>query len=78
MSLVTSRKNPITGAIVVADVVLNPSGGSSATSAPEAQTEQEILQLCRQHLARHKVPAMMRFVPSLNVTGAGKLARGNA
>jgi acyl-coenzyme A synthetase/AMP-(fatty) acid ligase len=78
MSLVSSRKNPITGAIVVADVVLNPPAGGDGASTPVAQTEQEILELCRQHLARHKVPAMMRFVPSLNVTGAGKLARGHA
>jgi acyl-CoA synthetase (AMP-forming)/AMP-acid ligase II len=34
-----------------------------------------ILSDCRQSLASHKVPAMISFVPSLDITGAGKLAR---
>jgi acyl-coenzyme A synthetase/AMP-(fatty) acid ligase len=75
MSLVSAQKSPFTGAIVVAKVVLHASAaGEEAT----AQTEQEIRQLCQQHLARHKIPALMRFVPSLHVTDAGKLARGHA
>jgi acyl-coenzyme A synthetase/AMP-(fatty) acid ligase len=78
MSLVSSQKSPFTGAIVVAEVVLNPLVCGQAASAAVEQTQQEILELCRQRLARYKVPALMRFVPSLNVTGAGKLARGHA
>jgi acyl-coenzyme A synthetase/AMP-(fatty) acid ligase len=77
MSLVSAQKSPFTGAIVVAKVVLHASAAGEEAAAV-AQTEQEIRQLCQQHLARHKIPALMRFVPSLQVTDAGKLARGHA
>jgi len=43
-SLVRSRKSPITGAVVVADVVLKPSSGDGTA----AQTEREIIAICRQ------------------------------
>ena len=77
MSLVSAQKSPFTGAIVVAKVVLNASAVGEDPAAV-AQIEEEIRQLCQQHLARHKIPALMRFVPSLHVTDAGKLARGHA
>lgn len=76
MSLVRTRKNPITGALVVADVVLG--------KEPDAMTEQmdelqhEILQLCRSMLPRHKVPAAINIVPTLTVDATGKLARHHA
>jgi acyl-coenzyme A synthetase/AMP-(fatty) acid ligase len=69
MSLVRGRKSPITGAVVVADVVLRDS------AAPAAEVEGEILQLCRADLTRHKVPSAIRFVPTLAVAATGKLAR---
>ena len=70
-SLVKSRKSPITGAIVVADVVLKAGG------APETRPvlEREIIALCRRDLAAYKVPAMIRFVSTLPMTAAGKLLR---
>jgi acyl-coenzyme A synthetase/AMP-(fatty) acid ligase len=70
-SLVKSRKSPITGAIVVADVVLKADGGPEARPA----MEREIIALCRRDLAPYKVPAMIRFVPTLPMTAAGKLLR---
>src|SRR6202011_676146 len=48
-SLVRSRKNPITGAIVVADVVLKDT--SIQGDDMVAQTEREIIELCRQNIA---------------------------
>jgi acyl-coenzyme A synthetase/AMP-(fatty) acid ligase len=75
MSLVRGKRSPITGAIVVADVVLNASEGAAA---PEAQCRREILELCRDSLPQHKVPAMISFVPALGVAPAGKLARHGA
>ena len=69
MSLVRARKNPLTGAIVVADIVLRDD------SADADGMKAEILELCRGRLDRHKVPAMLRFVPSLPLTEAGKLRR---
>jgi acyl-coenzyme A synthetase/AMP-(fatty) acid ligase len=71
MSLVRARKNPITGALVVADVVLVDDAGPAQVDALKS----EILQLCRQGLPKHKVPAAIRFVPALAVAASGKLAR---
>jgi acyl-coenzyme A synthetase/AMP-(fatty) acid ligase len=35
----------------------------------------DILKLCRDTLPRHKVPAAISFVPTLDVATTGKLAR---
>jgi acyl-coenzyme A synthetase/AMP-(fatty) acid ligase len=71
MSRVRSRRSPITGAIVVADVVL-----ADAVDQAQAQAiRNDIVADCRQNLAPHKVPALITFVAALDVTGAGKLAR---
>src|ERR1700722_5156661 len=74
MSRARSRRSPITGAIVVADVVL--ADGDSAGRSD--QIRNEILADCRASLASHKVPAVIRFVRSLDITAAGKLARHDA
>ncbi len=74
MSLVRSRRNPITGAVVVADVVLDDSAGSPASRAPDT-VKSELLDACRRSLAAHKVPAVLRFVTSLEFSAAGKLVR---
>jgi acyl-coenzyme A synthetase/AMP-(fatty) acid ligase len=68
-SRVSGRKNPITGAIVVADVVLADAANDNATF------KQAILEACRQTLPAFKVPAMLRFVPALELTAGGKLSR---
>ncbi len=72
MSRVRSRKSPITGAIVVADVVL------SDQAADAQAVRNAIVAECRQTLAPHKVPVLITFVPTLDVTSGGKLARSNA
>ena len=75
MSLVRARRSPITGAIVVADVVLadgaEPREGAGGTD----DLKTELLNACRRALPEHKVPAMLRLVPSLELTAAGKLVR---
>ncbi|HXP06115.1 MAG TPA: fatty acid--CoA ligase family protein [Stellaceae bacterium] len=71
MSLVKARRNPITGAVVVADVVVK----SPATGHDADALKGEILEFCRATLARHKVPATIQFVAALEVGAAGKLAR---
>jgi acyl-coenzyme A synthetase/AMP-(fatty) acid ligase len=68
-SLVKARRNPITGALVAADVVLN----EGVAEAPGLKDE--IIAACASQLAPYKVPALVRFVPSLAVTAGGKLAR---
>ncbi len=74
MSLVRARRNPITGAVVVADVVLADPASGAAADAPDA-VKNALLDACRRALAAHKVPAMLRFVPALEFTAAGKLVR---
>jgi acyl-CoA synthetase (AMP-forming)/AMP-acid ligase II len=74
MSRARARRSPITGGIVVADIVL--ADGSDAKRSDAIRDE--ILDACRTRLAAHKVPAMIRFVTALDVTPAGKLARADA
>jgi acyl-coenzyme A synthetase/AMP-(fatty) acid ligase len=77
MSLVRSRRSPITGAVVVADVVLAAAAGPGESHAPDV-VKNDLLNACRRTLAAHKVPALLRFVPALEFTAAGKLVRPNA
>src|ERR1700722_12684094 len=74
MSRARSRRSPITGAIVVADVVL----ADGEDKARRDEIRDMILADCRASLAPHKVPAMIKFVTALDVTTAGKLARHDA
>jgi acyl-coenzyme A synthetase/AMP-(fatty) acid ligase len=78
MSLVTARKNPITGAIVAAEVVLASGADAAVDSGRVESTKAEILDACRIALPAHKVPASIRIVPSLAVSPSGKLGRGDA
>ncbi len=76
MSLVRARRNPITGAIVVADVVLAEAAAQAPAGADDIKAE--LLGACRRALAAHKVPTTLRFVPALELTAAGKLVRPGA
>jgi acyl-CoA synthetase (AMP-forming)/AMP-acid ligase II len=69
LSLVWPRKNPITGAIVAADVVLRD------PAADFTSVRQELLQACRAQLPAHKVPVSLRAVGSLPFAESGKLLR---
>ena len=73
MSLVWPRPSPVTGAIVAADLVLEP-----GQPAPFAELRADVLALCRQSLPAHKVPVSMREVPSLAIAESGKLVRRHA
>jgi acyl-coenzyme A synthetase/AMP-(fatty) acid ligase len=76
MSRAKPKLNPITGAVVVADVVLQDSAGFATG---EFQTIRgEIIQICRENLPAHKVPAILRVVPQLEMTAAGKVLRYHA
>ncbi len=74
MSRARSRRSPITGSIVVADVIL--ADGCDVSRSDDIRNR--ILADCRASLASHKVPAMIKFVSSLDITAAGKLARHDA
>jgi acyl-coenzyme A synthetase/AMP-(fatty) acid ligase len=70
MSRVSARKNPITGALVQAEIVVND-------RAAEGGLTNEISALCRENLPPHKVPSRIMVVDQLAVTSGGKLARTN-
>ena len=74
MSRARSRRSPITGAIVIADVIL--ADGCDLSRSDDIRDK--ILADCRAQLAPHKVPAMIKIVSSLDITAAGKLARHDA
>jgi acyl-coenzyme A synthetase/AMP-(fatty) acid ligase len=74
MSRAKSRKSPITGSIVVADVILADGCDMGSSGA----IREKILAECRAQLPPHKVPAMIKFVGAIDITAAGKLARSDA
>ena len=74
MALVKARRNPLTGALVAAEVVRT----DAALAMDEAELKSSILALCRETLAPHKAPAVLKFVDSLAVTAGGKLDRQHA
>jgi acyl-coenzyme A synthetase/AMP-(fatty) acid ligase len=77
MSRVMARRNPLTGSLVVAEVVLTDAGNLADPVVAEI-LKSDLVNVCRHKLAAHKVPALLRFVPTLEFTAAGKLVRPNA
>lgn len=76
MCLVRARRSPITGSVIVADVVLKCPYFAAELDTSRAQNA--ILNFCRERLPSHKVPAVVSIVPMLLMSGAGKLIRRNA
>ncbi len=76
MSLVRTRKNPIMGSLVIADVVLETA--QQPGSADDHTIQRDILSLCRESLSAHKVPVSINFVSTLAVAETGKLIRRHA
>jgi acyl-coenzyme A synthetase/AMP-(fatty) acid ligase len=78
ISLVRARRNPIVGAVVVAEVVLVEDAAPAGDHEAAERVKAELLEACRQGLPAHKVPTTLRFVPNLELTAAGKLVRPHA
>lgn len=74
MARVRGQASPITGALVVADIVVRP----SPAPEPFAELRQQILAACRATLPAHKVPALLREVATLDIASSGKLLRRHA
>lgn len=70
MSLVKAKRSPITGALVVADVVLK----AAEDKIPE-QMQSGIQKFCMAELEAHKVPVAINIVPMLSIGESGKLVR---
>jgi acyl-coenzyme A synthetase/AMP-(fatty) acid ligase len=73
LSLVKTKKNPITGALVVADVLLKDPSAPEGEQARALQLT--IKQFCRESLPPHKVPAAINFVSALAISANGKVSR---
>jgi acyl-coenzyme A synthetase/AMP-(fatty) acid ligase len=73
MSRVRGRRNPIIGAIVVADILLK-----QTADRPFETVRAEIMQTCRDTLSPYKVPASLYHVQTLAVSESGKLIRTDA
>lgn len=76
-SLVRTKKNALTGFLVVADVVLKTAPGHDSDRHMH-DLQDDIVLLCRESLSSYKVPAAINFVPALAVAESGKMIRGNA
>lgn len=76
MCVVLAKKSRITGALVVADVVLRH--GVLCEGRDIQSIEDDILHMCRESLPSHKVPAVVRIVQMLDVSESGKVLRQNA
>ena len=74
MSLVRGRRNPILGSIVIADVILKEEARQKATARGDA-VKDEVLQICRAALEKHKIPTAINIVSALDVGTTGKLIR---
>ena len=75
ISGVKGRRNPISGMVVVAEVV--PAEDLGGLDAPRLRDE--ILSMCgERNLERYKIPMRITFVTTLPMTSGGKLAREEA
>jgi acyl-coenzyme A synthetase/AMP-(fatty) acid ligase len=74
MSRVRARRSAITGALVVAEVMVRSDGETGRDRTLEA----EIMDLCHRTLQPYKVPTQIRLVQSLEVAASGKMVRSNA
>ena len=68
LAQVSSKGSPVTGALVVAEVQVQP-------DVDRAATKRAIIEACREGLEREAVPAAVRFVDGFVTSAAGKLVR---
>jgi acyl-CoA synthetase (AMP-forming)/AMP-acid ligase II len=76
VSLVRAKKNPVTGSLVAADVVLREE--SPAAPGDLNAVREEIRVFCREVLSAHKVPVVINVVSALPIASSGKVLRQNA
>jgi acyl-coenzyme A synthetase/AMP-(fatty) acid ligase len=76
--LVRSKRNPVLGSVVVADVTLKTGLDNDADSEQIRQLKQDIMQFCSSSLAQHKVPVIISLVSQLTPCSTGKMVRQDA
>ena len=77
---VWARRNPITGAVVAADILCRPDIQHEIDSRALLACDlvEDIQSFCRTRLQAHKIPVSISFVRSLDLSRSGKLARLHA
>jgi acyl-coenzyme A synthetase/AMP-(fatty) acid ligase len=70
-AVVRGKKSAFSGALVEAHVV------PAASQAGDAALRRDLLDLCRMHLPKHAVPALIRFVVSIEANSSGKQDRSS-
>jgi acyl-coenzyme A synthetase/AMP-(fatty) acid ligase len=75
ISRVRAKKNPITGSLVVADIVLKSDDCQGAGFDGAAALKSEILKICGAQLSRYKVPVEVNIVSALPIGPTGKVIR---
>ena len=78
MSRVGARRSPITGAIVVAEIVTRVDYARSPQCVNGGSLESDLKAFCRARLPPHKVPALVTQVSHLPISPSGKLVRSRA
>lgn len=71
LARVFAKKNPLTGALVAAQVVVNDASAGETIEA-------DLKRWCRDRLERHETPALIQLVADFDTNASGKLARGQA
>ena len=71
LAKVFAKKNPITGNVVQADVIINESANNINELRDNLRTH------CAEKLPRYMVPALIRIVDDIALTPAGKIERNN-
>ncbi len=77
---VRARRNPITGAVVAADILCRPDVQRQMDRRERLACDlvEDIQAFCRTRLQAHKIPVSISFVRSLDLNRSGKLARLHA
>jgi acyl-CoA synthetase (AMP-forming)/AMP-acid ligase II len=65
----------ITGSLIAADVALKRESDPGGAGGNIVDVKRQILEICHERPAPHKIPATIRFVPALEIAAAGRLAR---
>lgn len=73
MTVVRAKKSPVTGSVVIADIVLKAESSSAGYETKAIQDD--ILLLCKESLSAYKIPAAINIVESVAVAGSGKVIR---
>lgn len=71
MAKVFSKANPVLGALVACEVIID----ESAKALPPKEIKREILSFCKEGLQSFEIPALLKVVESIKTNASGKKVR---